>query len=248
MICFFYVLLFTFNYYTVIARKTNDYCISTHRNFSQDYFLFNTSSYLDYKPFNKLSRSSTLFNVEDKDKSIESFVKKLFLTDQKEIGILILGGSVTAGVNCEQENLSMKTCAWPYRFKHWLQSYFPEKVFNLQNKARGGTQTAAALGSITTLVKIRSILTDKLIYPDLIISDFSFNDMFEPGGVGGSAVTKEDKGNIGNDVMLGIQTEVLIRSIRTIVPNDVLHIGLLYIFFYNMYTNCNQLSSTMRIK
>ena len=69
------------------------------------------------------------------------------LSSNRVINIIVLGGSMTAGVDCldlkNNDEVKGKACAWPVRFQRWLQRAFPSATVNLKNLGRGGMQTEA---------------------------------------------------------------------------------------------------------
>ena len=98
----------------------------------------------------------------------------------KAVRIVVLGGSETAGVGCEEpedKRLGTKArarrdCAWAARVGHWLQHSFPGASIAVENLARGGTTTRVVLASLAT------ILGDKAP-PDIVLTDFACNDAHE---------------------------------------------------------------------
>ena len=102
--------------------------------------------------------------------------------------IVVLGGSMTAGAACKQGNAYNKNCAWGHRLEFQLQSYFGENRVEVTNLARGGTQSEVALGSLYSLL---GAIEQK---PDILISDYSVNDMYEFGGNTGhtSAIRRDE--------------------------------------------------------
>ena len=93
--------------------------------------------------------------------------------------ILVLGGSMTGGAECTEQDFGhFKECAWPARFQIWLNRTFDH--FQVTNLARGGTQTEVALSSLTQLISSFQKQIGKK--PQLIITDFSVNDVYELSG------------------------------------------------------------------
>jgi hypothetical protein len=86
------------------------------------------------------------------------------------IKILVLGGSETAGVNCNDGINQLKECAWSARYKSWLQAKCPTAQVILDNQASGGTTTSASLPSLNLWLATN---------PDIVFVDFIVNDSFE---------------------------------------------------------------------
>jgi hypothetical protein len=87
----------------------------------------------------------------------------------EEISIVVLGGSVTMGVNCFTVKTQMRNCAWPYRLEQFLQQMgLPVRVYNF---AIAGSNTA-------TGTALLSFLPDYIPQPpDIIINAYATNDM-----------------------------------------------------------------------
>ncbi|GAX24003.1 hypothetical protein FisN_26Lh068 [Fistulifera solaris] len=90
----------------------------------------------------------------------------------EEISIVVLGGSVTMGVNCFTVKTQMRNCAWPYRLEQFLQQ-MGLKTVKVYNFAIAGSNTA-------TGTALLSFLSDYYILPqppDIIINAYATNDM-----------------------------------------------------------------------
>ena len=87
------------------------------------------------------------------------------------LDILVVGGSETAGVNCDDGLTQLKDCAWGARYKSWLLATCPSSQVNVDNQASGGTTMSSALPVMSTWLARR---------PDIIFIDFIVNDSFEP--------------------------------------------------------------------
>ena len=89
-------------------------CFPCDKDFD-NYYLFNKSSYPKYQSLQENpDQSSSIIDYET-NKNFEIFVEKL-LNSSPDINILFLCGSVTGGVNCKQDLLEVKLCAWSNRF------------------------------------------------------------------------------------------------------------------------------------
>jgi hypothetical protein len=87
-----------------------------------------------------------------------------------EISIVVMGGSVTMGVNCFTVKTQMRNCAWPYRLEQFLQQ-MGLKTVKVYNFAIAGSNTA-------TGTALLSFLSDYLPQPpDIIINAYATNDM-----------------------------------------------------------------------
>lgn len=110
----------------------------------------------------------------------------------REVTILAIGGSETAGMQCNDGLSTGKACAWPARLVHWLTERYPETKFRLENQAIGGTTTLSALPFLPSWLQLR---------PDLMLIDFAVNDAIDFQG----------------DNLMAIQ-ETLIRTILHHAP------------------------------
>lgn len=115
--------------------------------------------HVDYKEYPSFTRCLT---SEYRLPKRHHLVKEILASN--EYHILVLGGSVTAGVDCNDGISTFKTCAWPARLEHWLSHRFPKTKFNLENQGAGGTPMSAAIASLSFY------LTKK---PRLIIIDYT---------------------------------------------------------------------------
>lgn len=119
---------------------------------------------------------------------------------------------MTAGAACKQGNAYNKNCAWGHRLEFQLQSYFGENRVEVTNLARGGTQSEVALGSLYSLL---GAIEQK---PDILISDYSVNDMYEFGGnTGHTSAIRRDEDDYEKAVAI---SESLIRGIHEVLGDD----------------------------
>jgi hypothetical protein len=102
--------------------------------------------------------------------------------EPRRVQILVMGGSVTAGVFCKDNpviKISMKrtSCAWPHRLKDFLNALFRGSAqgadtFEVYTAAFGGTNTRGG-----TMIWEYNVLPDDFSNPDIVINAFSTNDM-----------------------------------------------------------------------
>ena len=134
------------------------------------------------------------------------------------VRVLVLGGSMTAGISCSKNaTLTLTACSWSGRFVDWLDSEFPQAKIVYENRARGGTQTEVALGGIAAL-----LTSDEAVNWDIVFTDFFVNDVRAPGIVkkglqvhGGSSADR-----------LSILNEKLILTIKALAPT-ALHVNII---------------------
>ena len=129
------------------------------------------------------------------------------------VRVLVLGGSMTAGVECVKDGtVPVKACAWSGRFVKWLRAEFPEAKISFENRARAGTQTEVALGGITAMLKSEEAW-------DIIFTDYSVNDFIH------SAVITKFGGGSPED-RLSMLNEKLILTIKALAP-IALHVNII---------------------
>ena len=87
--------------------------------------------------------------------------------------LLALGGSLTAGVLCDEGGRAFKECSWPVRLLHALQAHFVGTEFELLNLAAGATTTVSALPSLAQWLRHEELM------PGLVFLDFGVNDGLE---------------------------------------------------------------------
>jgi len=96
----------------------------------------------------------------------------LRLVTAKSFKTVVIGGSETAGIECENEALKGKACAWSARLSEIMKLAFPGKELLLYNVASGGTTITAALASL-------AVWTRMPVDSDLLLVDFIVNDSWE---------------------------------------------------------------------
>ena len=100
------------------------------------------------------------------------------LQDVGRLRVLVVGGSETAGVNCDDGETRHKACSWPARLGRWLES--PGFRVEVDNQASGGTTISASFPSLGILLSN---------VPDIFIVDFVVNDAFETQDSGASLLS-----------------------------------------------------------
>jgi len=122
-------------------------------------------------------------------KSVEALVDKLnqrwrFLRNENKtkseriqppppVRIVVLGGSVTMGINCVTpiKHYSNRNCAWPIRLENLINKVAGGKLVVVDNLASGGTNTDIGR------VLLEYDLLPQAVMADVIINAYSTNDM-----------------------------------------------------------------------
>jgi hypothetical protein len=99
---------------------------------------------------------------------VDTLVKAL--RDKDVLTTTVIGGSETAGVECDDGELSLKDCAWSARLAKQLTGLFPGKRFIVRNLASGGSTISVSLPLLGTWTSTT---------PDLLLVDYIVNDSFE---------------------------------------------------------------------
>ncbi|GFH50439.1 hypothetical protein CTEN210_06915 [Chaetoceros tenuissimus] len=108
---------------------------------------------------------------------------KEFKTEPRTINIVILGGSVTKGVNCAAypvhnltANFAINSCNWYSRLNRMVNEIFGSKngegLFHIESIALGGTNTAIG----TEAVRYNLLSTTDKVF-DVVINAYSTNDV-----------------------------------------------------------------------
>jgi hypothetical protein len=106
----------------------------------------------------------TAASVEEADGSTQR-------TAREQYKVLVLGGSETAGVDCVNDLVSRKECAWSARAVSWMQAAFPCADISLYNYASGGTTISSGMASL-------HVWLQNPPDSDLLLVDFIVNDAF----------------------------------------------------------------------
>jgi hypothetical protein len=94
--------------------------------------------------------------------------------EEGPIQILVLGGSVTAGVNCNTgiKPYSFKNCSWPTRLSYLVNQFVGGDLIEVHNLASGGTNTDTGRAMLEF-----DLLPDEIRSPDIVINAYATNDM-----------------------------------------------------------------------
>jgi hypothetical protein len=118
--------------------------------------------------------------------SIDSILKKAFaryqylkqgddgVTPPPPVRIVVMGGSVTKGVNCYAsiKGVNRFQCAWPNRLENMINQLFGGELVEVTAVGMGGTNSATG----ATILE-HDLLPADAKNPDIIINSYSTNDM-----------------------------------------------------------------------
>ena len=104
--------------------------------------------------------------------------------------VMVMGGSVTEGVECEQQTVNGlligRNCSWPVRLESFLNTFLGYDAVRVVNVAQGGTNSDQALSVIKywmyPTIKDDDDSSDasdgkqKMFVPDIIVHAFGSND------------------------------------------------------------------------
>jgi len=94
--------------------------------------------------------------------------------------IAVFGGSVTYGRDCAViGRMRHNDCAWPYRFEHFVNHMFGQKLIEVHNLSIGGTHSDTATNRVKYWLYNAKL---KAKGPDVIINSYSTNDSLPPWG------------------------------------------------------------------
>eukprot|EP00756_Hemistasia_phaeocysticola_P044009 Hpha_TRINITY_DN1758_c0_g1::TRINITY_DN1758_c0_g1_i1::g.158402::m.158402 len=100
----------------------------------------------------------------------------------KEVTIVVLGGSETAGTGCsDPDGSSDRACAWPARYERLLHARFPAANLTLHNHAIGGTTIASAIPLVPSWFRHHAPRRGSSAPGgvDLVLVDFTVNDCID---------------------------------------------------------------------
>jgi len=103
--------------------------------------------------------------------------QKSSAVEARKLNIVVLGGSVTMGVNChrnpvqETSRFARRDCAWPSRLQGFFEAIFPG-VVDITQVTLGGTNTESGI-----TIWDYFLLPQGTPYPDIIIHGYATNDM-----------------------------------------------------------------------
>ncbi|KAK3277416.1 hypothetical protein CYMTET_14579 [Cymbomonas tetramitiformis] len=131
------------------------------------------------------------------------------------VTMLVMGGSMTAGVLCSDSahDLNEQACSYSARFATWLNSTIANSVMYI-NEARGGTTSDTGASILGVLVPH--------LQPDIIMTDYSINDILDfesKDGKRGGMIQQQQL----TARALSSATEALILGIRKLAP-QALHV------------------------
>lgn len=98
-------------------------------------------------------------------------------TEPRKVSILVMGGSVTMGVQClnnpvmQSSRFARRNCAWPTRLSILFESMFPGLV-RVDQITLGGTNTESA-----KTIWDYALFPSDMPHPDIVIHAYSTNDM-----------------------------------------------------------------------
>ncbi|CAB9497432.1 expressed unknown protein [Seminavis robusta] len=114
----------------------------------------------------------------------------------RPVRVVVMGGSVVAGINCQQvfakkvkHKLSQKVCAWPHRLQSFLDQIVESLLVQRDNQNRSDKESNLRLFQVHTVVMGGSntisgnailefdLLPPEAKNPDIIINAYSTNDM-----------------------------------------------------------------------
>lgn len=122
------------------------------------------------------SKKTSYHIVEKLVKKIQS---KMLDPSKKQIQIVVVGGSVTAGRGCGSNGSGDgKICAWPRRLELLINNFVGRDVVKIHNLAIGGTSTAGIGENIIRYWLYPEELKEN--GPDIIVNAYSTNDSY-PG-------------------------------------------------------------------
>ena len=95
-------------------------------------------------------------------------------TKNPPLKVLVMGGSVTEGVGCQQsKEINGRTCNWSVRMQHLVNDLLGFQGVEVHNIANGGTNTAQALSLVRYWLYPNQVLPAG---PDIIVHGFAVND------------------------------------------------------------------------
>lgn len=156
------------------------------------------------------------------------------LHEGRSVTILTLGGSMTAGAQCEEvkatggapdgPTFAGRQCAWSHRFVLWLRRAFPRAEICHVNSARAGSDSEVALGSLYSLLRPHGCGGGPV---DVVFTDYSVNDALGASTQGAADLTsKSSLQSLPREKQLGVVMEALILAIKKLAP-DAMHVQLL---------------------
>ena len=190
-----------------VESITQSGTVTCPRNFLVDVDEIPPDTLNKLPPFNKQT-FNTLFEPRNVAQ-LKNVLRQTFSSPDSTLLVIVLGGSETAGVNCNQVDKVGVACSWGSRVVEWLQRESGNKNIILHSLARGGTT------SISILPVLRFMLGDVLQNPHsnvLVFIDYGANDAYE---------TDDSFKQFGITTTQGISLaiEETVSIIKTLSPN-----------------------------
>ena len=133
---------------------------------------------------------------------------------RRKVNFLVMGGSVTMGVQClhnpvvqDTSRFARRDCAWPSRINQFLNmflGYYPNDIFQIHVLTLGGTNTDTA-----TTIWDYTLMPRDMPYPDIVIHGYATNDMHVL-----SSIEAQKRGITLEDMILDVNQK-FIRQILT---------------------------------
>jgi hypothetical protein len=92
------------------------------------------------------------------------------------LNFVVLGGSETAGVDCNDGKKQGQQCSWSYRVYKWMKENSDNNDIVYRNLARGGTTSISILPVVKFMLEEIPVSDDK---NTIIFIDYGVNDAFE---------------------------------------------------------------------
>lgn len=133
------------------------------------------------------------------------------LSHGEPVTTLALGGSAIYGTDCHELGTPRRECSFPGRFVRGLQRAYCNNKLTFLNHASGGQGTVASLPQLPSLLALHSYMpTDATgqpaAMPDLVIIDFSVNDVTQSTYVRGDETQRR-----AGPAAVEAGTEVMLR-------------------------------------
>jgi len=135
-------------------------------------------------------------------------------SEPRKVNILILGGSVTLGVQCHENpvmkalRFGRKPCSWTSRLQQFIKAMTNQRdLVNFNQITLGGTNTASA----TTFWNY-SLFPNDVPYPDIIINSFSTNDVHV------QSIAEAKESNVTLEEYIFDMNEEFVRSVLSNNP------------------------------
>jgi hypothetical protein len=149
----------------------------------------------------------------------------------KDVKIIALGGSFTAGHDCKQrigeKLLDGLECSWSARFVKWLKTFSPSaNNIAFHSFAQGGTTSSALLGGIGIILRSPAAKDADLVLLDTMVNDaFEVSTTSEAAGTAmpNELVKTRRSMNLTIGDSISINYEKLVQSVRTLLPRAAMY-------------------------